>query len=416
MACGANQTAQVYIGGVEQTSVAIAGSWTPRLNRPAQAQVTTDMETDAGDCGDPLMITLDDDEIVFHGPILNTETDTSKDGGRTVYNAQDHMELWNARVVRADDCDFSKPFGDGTAGGDLFSDYVYAPDIMAAVLTNTVDCGGGPPTDSEGDIFLDLGAGFGVGVTDVSGAPVDVPMTIMELFSLLVSTGTLDGIITYTNPGGGVTGTIDFYNGDYGSDQSGSVDLDYGQGQYSVANLRWNRDMTNMVNKYWLYGGPRVQTAADPQGDQHWCFNVTGTDAGLAGYPGSNPYAAVIARRGAAQAAYGVRMKVDILDQYDADCIPGFGTPGRELARYQWLVYSYFAATPREIIHVQPVDDRYIGCFGIGDLVGVSAASQVKGGFSGKQRVYGYTVSWDATPSVLTLSEIQTSADAEGMA
>lgn len=416
MACGAYQTAQVYLDGVEQTGVAIAGSWTPRLNRPAQAQVKIDMEVDAGDCGSLLMITLDDDEIVFHGPVLNTETDTNKDGGTTVYNAMDHMQLWDRRVVRADDCDFSKPFGEGVAGEDLFFDYVYAPDIMVAALTNTIDCGGGPPTDAEGDIFLDIGQGAGIGVTDVTGAPVDVPMTIMELFSLLVSTGTLDGIITYTNPGGGVTGTIDFYNGDYGDDLSASVDLDYGQGQYSVGALRWNRDITDSVNKYWLYGGPRVQTAGDPAGDQHWCFNVTGTDTGLAGYPGSNPYAAVISKRSAAQAAYGVRMKVDIMDQYDADCVPGVGTPGRELARYQWLVYSYYAADARELIHVTPVDDRYIGCFGIGDLVGISASSLVKGGFSGTQRVYGYTVSWDATPSVLTLSEIQTSADAEGMA
>jgi hypothetical protein len=360
----------------------------------------------AGDCGSLLKIVVGGDDIVFHGKVLNTETDTDKDGGTTVFNAQDAMELWQWRPVRDDDGDFSKPA--------IIVTYDTAPQILEAMLTNTVSAGGGPPTDAEGDIFLDMGT-FAGGGNSVVGAPVDWPMTIMDLYSLLVSTGQLDAVITYTDPGGGVTGTIDAYNGDYGTDLSGSVSFDYGTGGFTASAVRWNRDMTSMVNKYWLYGGPRVESAADPAGDQHWCFNVTGDDPGLPGYPASNPYDAVITRRDASQTAYGVRMKVDIFDGYDDDCIPGFGTIGRELYRWQWIIYSYFAAIPREIIHVTPDDDSYVGCFGIGDLVGVSAVADVNGGFSGAQRVYEYTVSWEATPSILVLSEIQTSADAEGM-
>ena len=44
----------------------------------------------------------------------------------------------------------------------------------------------------------------------------------------------------------------------------------------------------------------------------------------------------------------------------------------------------------------------------------MSAVSDVRGGFSGVQRVYAYTISWDED-SVLTLGEIQTSSDAEGI-
>ena len=431
MGCGPDQTAQVYIDGTEYTGEAVQGSWTPRLNRPAQAQVRMNMEIDAGDCGSLLMITLDDDEIVFHGPILNTETDTDKDGGSTIYNATDHMELWNYRPVRADDGDFSKPVGSGeTDGGDLIATYQTAPEIFAAVLRNTVDTtaggGGGPPVDAEGEIFLDP-VNSATGGVNIPGAPVDWPMTIGDFFSLLVSTGQLDGVITYTNPGGGVTGQLDLYNGDYGTDLSSSVIFEYGQGGYSAQSLRWNRDMTTTINKYWIYGGPRVETAADPAGDQHWCFNVQGFDSGLPYPPGgqsvnvdNTPHITANNQLGeriyASRQQYGVRMKIDIYDAYDEDCIRGFGTPGRMLYRYQWIVYSWLAATPREIIHVTPTDDTYIGCFGIGDIVGVAANSLVKGGFSGAQRVYEYTVSWEATPSILTLSEIQTSADAEGMA
>jgi hypothetical protein len=282
---------------------------------------------------------------------------------------------------------------------------------MEDALNNTQTAGAGPPTDAEGPIFLDLGTIPGCS-TDLSGAPTDWPMTIAELASLLISTGQLDLVITPTDPGGGVMGTLDYYCGNYGTDLSGTVSFQYGTGNFNVDSLRWNRDMTNTVNKYWLYGGPRIGTAGDPAGDQHWCFNVTGSDSGLPGYPASSPYIDVINRRVASQAAVGVRMKIDIFDGYDADCVPGVGTPGRELYRYQWIEYSYIASTPREIIHVTPTRDSEIGAFGIGDLVHVEAVSAVRGGFSGKQRVYEYTISWDED-SVLTLSELQTSADAE---
>jgi hypothetical protein len=424
--CGAGQTAQVYVDGVEHTGVSLSGGWTPRLNRPAQATVTMPMEEDAGDCGSLLMITLDDDEIVFHGPILNTETDTNKDGGTTIYNAQDHMELWQHRPVRADDGDFSKPSGSGeTDGRDIIATYETGPQILEAMLLNSIDTtaggGGPPPSDAEGDIFLTPGSVAGGGAA-LYGAPVDWPMTIMDFFSLLVSTGQLDAVITYTNPGGGVTGTIDAYNGDYGTDLSASVRFVYGSSPRSAQAVRWNRDMTNMVNKYWIYSGPRIASVADPAGDQHWCFNITGDDPDLAYPPGGKlqPPAALANNQlgeklADSRDAYGVRMKIDIFDAYDETCIPGFGTVGRDLYRYQWQVYSWFSSEPKNIVHVLPTDDTYIGCFGIGDLVGVEASSEVKGGFSGAQRVMEYTVSWVATPSLLTLSEIQTSSDAEGM-
>jgi hypothetical protein len=107
-------------------------------------------------------------------------------------------------------------------------------------------------------------------------------------------------------------------------------------------------------------------------------------------------------------------MLVDIFDAYDDNCIPGFGTVGRELFRRRWQVFSWGAATPRELIHITPVRGTEIGTFGIGDLVGVAASAAVRGGFSGAQRVYGYTISWD-TDGVLSLSELQTSADMEGL-
>jgi len=428
--CGPGMAILVFIDSEECTNVCVSGSWTPRLNRPAQATVTIPMErtNSSWDAGSKLKIVLTDgvgERIVFHGTILTCETEADKDGGRTVFNAQDPMELWQWRPARDNSGDFSKP--------DFIQQFDTGPEILEALLINTVDStgrfntlgqpGGAPPGAAEGEIFLDMGTFAGGGVS-LAGAPVDWPMTISEMFSLLVSTGQLDAVITYTDPGGGVMGTIDAYNGDYGSDLSASVQFQYGMGARNISALRWNRDMTNMVNKYWLYGGPRVATAADPAGDQHWCFSVTGGTPSLLPHPPGGPLSPPASatdnqlgvRRFNSIAAYGVRMKVDIFDGYDEDCIPGFGTPGRELYERSWQVFSWFSAEPRELVHIIPLPDTEIGCFDIGDLVTVECSSEVRGGFSGVQRVFEYTVSWEGTPSVLSLSEIQTSADAEGSA
>jgi hypothetical protein len=421
--CGEGQTVRVWIDNTEVTRYCTRGSWTRRLNRPSTATVTIPMDKAIGDAGSKLLIERINGTfatIVFHGTILNTETDTDKDQGTTIYNASDPMELWQWRPVRDDGADFSKP--------DVILQYKSAPQILQAMLINSVDStgrmnshgklGGPPPTKAEGALMLQLGS-FAVGGVDISGAPVDWPQTIAELFTLMVTTGQIDAIITPIDGGtSGNLGILDVYNGNYGTDRSGSVKFSYGMNAHNVETVRWNRDMTNMVNKYWLYGGPQIQTASDPAGDQHWCFNVTGDDTGLPGFgmPGTPPYSNVIARRSASQTAHGVRMKIDIFDAYDNDCIPNFGTPGHQLYRYQWIIYSYLAAVPRELIHIIPVRDSMVGCFDIGDLVHVEATAAVRGGFSGSQRVYGYTTAWETTNAgpVLSLDELQTSADNEG--
>lgn len=90
-----------------------------------------------------------------------------------------------------------------------------------------------------------------------------------------------------------------------------------------------------------------------------------------------------------------------------------FLDPLKILFRQLWYLESWIRTEPRKIVHVTPVRGTGIGTFNIGDLITVAASSDVRGGFSGAQRVYEYTVSWD-NEGVLELSEIQTSADQEG--
>ena len=402
----------VEIDGNDVSQYAVEGSWTRRLNRPSTATVKVPMQQSVGGAGSILKITNNaGPTLVHHGRVLLCETDTGEDTGYTVYNSTDPMELWNWRPVRGDDCAFMP-----LAGSTIIDTYITGPQILEAMLTNTVDCGGGPPSDAEGEIFLDLGTFEGGGV-DLTGAPVDWPMTIAELFSLLVSTGCLDAVITPTDPGGGVMGTIDAYNGDYGTDLSGSVVFQYGTGAFNVSRLRWNEDMTSLCNKLWYYMGPRVGTAADPAGDQHWCYNVQGDDPGLPTIiPNGETLASLLAERVLSRAAYGVRMDIQIFDATSEDCSPTadpLTATERELYRNRWETESWIRQQPRELIHVTPTRETEIGAFDIGDLVGVEAVAAVRGGFSGAQRVYEYTVSWD-NDGVLALSELQTSSTADG--
>ena len=398
---------QVVLDGTDVSDVAIEGSATRRLNRPALATIKIPMDEAIGGPGSTLKIYFDG-SLFHHGYVLDCETDSGEDDGYTVYNSTDPMELWNWRPARDDTGDFSLP--------TFIEDYVTGSLIIEDILINTVSAGGGPPTDAEGPIFLDMGTFAAAGV-DLTGAPTDWPMTIAQVVGLLVSTGTVDIVITPTDPGGGIMGTVDGYDGDYGTDLSGSVVFSYGTGALNVRRLRWNEDMSQVANKIWYYLGPRVGTPADPAGDQHWRANVQGGDPGLAYPPGgatSPPASATDNQLGVArynsQQAYGVRMDIKIYDARGDEA-----TVGHELYRRLWQIESWLRAVPRSLVHITPIRGYGIGDFDIGDLVGVEAGSQVRGGFSGAQRVYGYTISWDED-GPFELSELQTSADQEGFA
>ncbi len=400
----------VTLDGVDVTAYCVSGNWTRRLNRPSTAQIRCPMELVNADVGSLLKIELvSPSEIVHHGRVLLVETDTAEDGGYTVYNSTDPMEMWQWRPVRDNDCDFSDP--------QINTTYTTGPQIIEAALNNSEHCDDDSQAKTEGPLFLTINAAAGGGV-DLSGAPVDWPMTIAELASLFISTGELDIVITPTDPGGGIMGEVDFYNGDYGTDLSGSITFSYGMNAHNVRRLRWNQDMTTMCNKLWYFGGPKIATAADPAAVQHWCFNVQGDDPLLAYPPGgalSPPASSTNNQLGVlrvnSRTDYGVRMDIQI---YDADDCLGGSSAGRNLWRRRWQQESWARAQPREIIHVTPTRETEIGTFDIGDLVGVEATTAVRGGFSGVQRVYQYTVSWD-NDGVLELSELQTSADNEGL-
>lgn len=428
---------QVYIDGVECTDCVQSGSVTKRLNRPTTATMRMFTDCAPGTAESKAKVYINGD-LWIHGFVTQIATEAGEDGNlMSEYSVEDPMMLWRWRVARdgpsagplSDPGDFSNP--------DFFYRVKLGPQIMQEILTQSITGNGNIPEDGEGTLFIDMAnSSFPTGTTDLSGAPVDWPMTIAEVFELLASTGTVDAVLTPVDYGGYMA-TLAMYNGDYGTDRRDEVLLDYATGSHNVRALRMTEDSSNVVNKLWYYLGPRVKTPKDPAGDQHWRSNITG-DAGdlphppggdtnppyTSGAPGSadNPLGQRIVD---SRNAVGVRMEVRIYDGQgdESDLQP---TDFRPLFLRLWQSEAWIRTVPRTLVYVTPVresDDMQlppdvtpvgVGSFDIGDIVTVTAGSVVRGGFTGLQRVYGYTVDWDED-GVLALGEIQTSADQEGL-
>ena len=409
--------AQVFIDGTDVTGYTITGSATRRLNRPSQATVTIPIQNAVGDVGSRLKI-LFNGTLFHHGMIQMIEDSADENTGYTQYNSTDPMEILLWRPVRDGD---DSPTPGNFITPSVLERKLYGPAIIEEVLGATINAGTGPPTDAEGPIFMSLG-GFAPGGTDVSGAPCTYPMTIAELIALLSSTGRLDVILTPIDSGGNMA-SVSAYNGDYGTDLSGSVQFQFATGARNVRAIRRAVDLSNTVNKLWYHGGPK-QTMT------RFRWNITGDDPCLDD-PDGYSMPTILARRAASQGSYGVRMEIQEFDvdteynEVDYSSGPPFlnfcalgdftkQDPTRLLYRRIWALEQWIRAVPRTLIHVTPTRETEIGSFDIGDIVGVSAGGEFRGGFSGAQRIYEYTVSWD-NDGVLALGELQTSSDQEGL-
>lgn len=383
-----------YIDGVNVTDRVVEGSVTHTLNGRATATVRMPIDVATGDFFSSLYVDPGAGERFF-GHVKHIDDQGDENTGYTVFTAVDPGEIVDWRPARDADGDFSKP-----AFMTLFPT---GPQMLEEILTNSVTY--------EGDLGFSLGS-FETGGVDLSGLPVDWPMTIGEIAALLIDTGEVDVVMSYSSSGA----TMSVYNGRYGTDLSGSVSFKYAMGSNSnCRGCRRTIDGTYLMNRLWLYGGPRVGTALDPAGDQHWKYNVTRDDPGVAVLPG---FSAVSSLIDASRAAYLVRMQVTIVDRASDD----EGEANHELDRVRWLRESLLRAQPQTLVHLTP-DRGTAPSFGVGDLISVQAGTSFRGGFSGVQRVYQYTYRWDQD-GVIELGEpvgqagapaLVTSADQEAL-
>jgi hypothetical protein len=422
--------AQVFLDGIEITDRVLTGSATRRLNRPSQATITVPIDIAIGDAGSRLKVVFDGN-LFFHGFVLMIEDVGDVNFGYTTYNATDPMELWQWRPCR----DFEGPTPGNMIDPSFLERMITGPAIMQEILQASEN----PlfiPAAAEGPLYVSLG-GFAGGGPNLSGAPTNWPMSIAEMANLLTSTGALDIILTPIDSGGNMA-EVNCYNGNYGTDRSGSVILSYAMGNHNVRDVRRSNDMSTMVNKLWYHLGPKATVT-------RFKANITGDDPCLED-PELFDQGDIQARREASQAAYGVRMEIQQFDvdilyneldksgsppftQLDNWCHSGvfdLQDPTRHLYRRLWQMESWIRAISRELVHVTPVrisdntqlppgvNPVNVGDFDIGDLITVQAGPSLRGGFSGAQRVYEYTVGWDVN-GIYEISEIQTTSDQEGL-
>lgn len=354
-------------------------TWRQRLSRPSSAVVRFPAQLTGATTGINELHVYNNGGLVFSGPVWYQETQGSADSVYTELTAYDHLIYLAKRLCKKG----TTPPGNLITPGSVLEDEITAPAILAAFInnTNTID---GPSNLTVGSI-----AGGG---KDLSSVPTNFPMTIEDMRGLLVSTGQLDVVVV---PGIGGS-TVDLYNGDYGTDLSGSVSFGYQTGAFNASIATHTFDMEEVTNALWYLLGPRIS-------ETRWRGSITPT----APFKGGTWPPELVAQFMGSRATYGfLGQEIRIFDDNkDENSI-------RELFEEEWANEAWIRAYAREFASIRPDRGSPIN-FGVGDLIGVSAGSRMGGGFSGTQRVYEVEWQCDAD-GVVECTEILTSADQEG--
>lgn len=373
---------QCFIDGADKTSITLDGSTTHQHNRPSFVTVMQPSSLCTITPTSRCKVVLDG-AIDFHGLLTHLEDSGVGDEMHTRATFASPSHLFEMRVCRdgpaGDVGDFSKPsFTERNAT---------LPAMLQEVLTQSLN--GANQADGEGPMGITLGT-FASGGATLKGSPADWPMTISQFIALATETGELDVVETFIDSGGNMS-QISAYNGDYGANLTGSVRFEYGLGSYNASAARRTVDLRNLCNKLWIYGGPREKTKADPAGDQHWSFNVTGDDPGLPETPAPGR-SQVLALRDSSRVSHYVRMQVRIFDAQESILL-------RDLYRRWWLMESWLRAKPQTLVHITPAPGIK-PTFKTGDLIHTAATSKLRGGWSGTQRVMEYSYRWDENGTV----------------
>lgn len=362
------------IDGSSITSLCQNIRWRPRLSAPAAGIVRVPAHLVSVTPGVSELHIYMSGSLVFSGPVWYTQADGDPDSAYAEITAYDHLIYLQKRLCKTSTGNLITP-------GTVLGSEITAPAILAAYINNTLSVDGTMP--------LSVGT-VAAGGADVSGAPMSFPMSIDNMRALMVSTGQVDVIV---NPGVG-SSTVDFTNGDGGTDLSGSVSYDYGTGNFNCQVATRTADMEVTINALWYLLGPRVS-------ETRWKGSITPT----APHKGGTWPASLVSRFMGSRSTYGYMQEIRIFDNIDAYQI-------RPLYEEEWANEAWIRAEPRLFASIRP-ERGITPNFAVGDLISVSAGSQLLGGFSGSQRVYEMEVDCDAD-GVMSVTEIITSADQEG--
>jgi hypothetical protein len=284
---------------------------------------------------------------------------------------------WDRMQVMDADGDYSDP--------SIIEDNLNACDIMKAALDNWNSVNGGS----------DLSSGSSAGGVPLIGfKPTDWPWSLDRLREFLVNTGQLDIVENHA------AGTVDFHAGDYGTDLSGSVALEYGMGAFNCQAAKYTFDFTNTVSRIRYFLGPKR-----PQYDgdvQHWAGDVQIDDPGLDTFDAAKQ-AVIDALSGSVEGMLGLLRRIEVHDSN------GDENALRDLYYAIWQSDALIHMRPRRLLSVTP-EPGISPSFTCGDLITVGAALGET--HSGVERVYSYRAEEDTEGNV-QLTRVTTSGDQE---
>jgi len=396
---------QTIVDGEDVTAYVGEGSTTHQHNQPSFVTIRVPTALGSFPTTSRCKIVLPNG-LDFHGACSAIEHTGDENTKYSQYTFTSPIAITEYRPVRdgaasGDPGDFSKP--------TVIQRKKYAPKIIEEVLTQSII--DGVPPDAEGPAGFTLGT-FASGGASLEGAPADWPMQISDLIAMLAETGQLDVVETPIDSGGNMA-QISAYNGDYGANRSGSVHFRYDEGALSNCRMcRWTFDLSDLMNKLWVFLGPRKKGKSDPAGEQHWAASITG-DSIFPTFPRLNP-SVILAARDASRANYFVRMLIRIFDGDESIAL--------DLYKGYWLMESWLRLKPKQIVSMTP-HRGITPAFRTGDLIRVSAGTGFAGGFNGVQRVMAYSYRW-SSDGIIELGEpvgqpvgtaaVVTTADQEG--
>ena len=345
----------------------------PELNIRSFAEVLVPSELVSFAEGSAFL-TLTDGGTKHKGRAYFGEDTGDADSKFRVIQSYSGLAFWDRMQVMDADGDYSDP--------DIIEDNENACDIMSAALDNW--------NSVEGGSDLSSGSSAG-GVPLVGFKPTDWPWTLDRLREFLVNTGQLDVV---ENHG---ADTVDFHAGDFGSDLSGSVALQYGTGAFNCVAARYTFDFAKTVSRIRYFLGPKRPQY--PEDIQHWAGDVQIDDPDLPDPPQST----IDGLSSSVEGMLGLLRRIEV---YDAN---GDENALRDLYFRIWQSDALINMRPRRLLSVTPEPGISPG-FVCGDLI--TTAAVLGESHSAVQRVYSYRAEQD-TEGNIQLTSVTTSADQE---
>lgn len=375
---------QAFVGGTDVTQYCQEIRWRPRWNNLQSAVIQFPGAFMSAQAGQELVLTQGGS--IFQGEIWETEASGEPDHAMVEATAWD-WSIW----LRKRMCQQGTSDPDPGSMVDLkpvIDAAVTGPEIAAAFVQNAIDWdptfpSGNPPPVVIGEVQT--------GGVDLTSVPMAFPMTIDRMFQLLSSTGQL---VVQRLPGPSGYTLLNFLN-PYTNDVSGSVQFGYGTGSYNAMIAQYTRDADDIANALWYLVGRRRE-------DGRWPGSITAT----APHVGGSWPAALLDRVYDSRDQWGYAKEIQILDD------TGDENDIREMFEERWANEAWVRAQPAEFGSVMPQPGT-VPNFSPGDIIGVAGGSQMNGGFTADQRVYGWDISQD-TEGVIHWDDITTSADQEG--